>query len=810
MKFSKLLLPCLFITTAVMATNAQARRGFIDTEKVTKLTDKIVSKYATTSLDVSSSKIYFDNDESFQAKLDVIDHSVEVLAKTGSSELFLNYYIFNKDESSSYLATKLIDAAKRGVKVYITLDMLQAYPRLDYYRWMKSQSDGNMEFYFYGRPTKAIMQDAVHMASACIEDGKNLLKEGKKLSSCTASKVANIKNTINMDDFSATAEEFKLPAQLLSGIYAKNPKVMIDAILKGNQITLKDLTGDGDTPMDDKTKESLKEFLQLVLKSKFQGGFDGLMAGIKLKMALQMYGEDLQPLYNMITGLAPFTSLIDSVGNTNKGHKDDWAYITDYTHHKLILSNDKKMVLGGRNIENSYHMQANKFSSKYIFMDTDMGIDLNTANEAMSASQKDIHNFKALVISMDELLQVMPNDLAGAMSLASQKCELVLHDLAYGACTQEKIGLYMMNPATRISEVGSKILVNAGNYESEYKANVQIPAMEIDQGAKVSYLENLHFKRNKPQKRILGVEEPFERGKFASSSKAINELWIRGMVDQCRSKEKSTVYLYNAYFFPSANFITTLAKMIDGTYKCKNVEVKIITNSIETTDLGVINIFARHWLKSFSDYYLKYQNTRNGATVSYYEYNKEALKEGAPEGSSYSLHSKVSVFGDSSFIIGSANADIRSYARDTNNAAFVTNAPQATAQIVKLIEDRVSSGSIVKIPMGTHNMDKNQLKEIDKQTLAFMNARRCIKKSQAVGTGCEYMNPSQLESATGIFLDILAKVDKMMSDHTFTIKTYEHVKQKRIPYTNSKQAVRKIKSEQRRSMDQYDFAFGVL
>lgn len=821
-----IIIPSLILSTSLLA--GMKSRDFRGNQKTNKLSDSRIAKHATTKLQVKDSQIYFDNDLAFDAKIKVIDHAVDQLAK-GPSDLYLNYYIFNSDESSSYLATKLIEAANKGVKVHITLDMLQAYPRLDFYRWMNSVSPkGNMNFYFYGRPTKTMKLDAVHLASPCIENGKNLLKEGKSLTACADSKKRNIRKTVVVDDFNASKPQFALPSLLLSGIYSKNPKVIVKAMLDGNNIELSDLTGDGSSPLDEKTKASLMEFVQVVLRSKFSSGFDKLVAAIELKAALNLYKDDLQPLYNLMTGLMPLSIITDSANRTNSPHAKDWAYLTDYTHHKIILSNDIKMVTGGRNIENSYHMQFNDFSKKYIFMDTDMGVELSEKNTDLSLSQQKIHNFKALVVPMDELLVEMPNDLTGAMKLASKTCPVILDESALEACVNQKTYGFMTNPEMRLETIGEAVIANAKAYVDSYEMSPQSPAMSVDADADVYYLENLHFDRNDPKlKRIYGVNQPSmtrtrsESRARASKSKAINELWLRAMEDQCRSKEPTTVYIYNAYFLPSGNFIQSLNKMIDGSYRCSNLTIKIITNSIETTDLGVINIFARHWLKAFSDYYLTFRDHRKGATIRYYEYSKEALKEeisknmkeGKKDDSNLSLHSKVMVFGDDSFIVGSANADIRSYARDTNNAMFVRSAPKATSGIVSFIERRISDSRITEIPMETHNIPMKQIQELDVQTLTYMNMRRCIKNNQAPGSGCEYLNEARMNRASSIFLNILARLDKYVSEHNYSLLTFGKVDKKsknRSSYHESEKYKRKILNKQRRSIDQYDAAFGVL
>ena len=50
----------------------------------------------------------------------------------------------------------------------------------------------------------------------------------------------------------------------------------------------------------------------------------------------------------------------------------DWEYLTDYLHHKLLLVDQRHVQLGGRNVEDSYHMRPIPLTTKYVFMDTDL------------------------------------------------------------------------------------------------------------------------------------------------------------------------------------------------------------------------------------------------------------------------------------------------------------------------------------------------------------------------------------------------------------------------------------------------------
>ncbi|MBC7372143.1 MAG: hypothetical protein H7326_11285 [Bdellovibrionaceae bacterium] len=117
-----------------------------------------------------------------------------------------------------------------------------------------------------------------------------------------------------------------------------------------------------------------------------------------------------------------------------------------------------------------------------------------------------------------------------------------------------------------------------------------------------------------------------------------------------------------------------MTKMIDGSWSCGNVHVTFLTNSIETTDLNVINVFARYQMMAFFEIYFSRSSLfksafdqGRSAEFDFYEYKKPA------SGANQSLHTKLTLLGDD-VIIGSANADVRSYFMDSNNGFYLHNA----------------------------------------------------------------------------------------------------------------------------------------
>lgn len=120
-----------------------------------------------------------------------------------------------------------------------------------------------------------------------------------------------------------------------------------------------------DTASDEETTQQLFEFLKLVKDAYLK---NDLIAKIKLSIALATYGETLNPLMNEITGRLPITN----AGGSATRQAQEWDHLTDNVHHKLLISDGQRFQLGGRNIEDSYHMKSRvSGTGKYIFMDTD-------------------------------------------------------------------------------------------------------------------------------------------------------------------------------------------------------------------------------------------------------------------------------------------------------------------------------------------------------------------------------------------------------------------------------------------------------
>lgn len=255
------------------------------------------------------------------------------------------------------------------------------------------------------------------------------------------------------------------------------------------------------------------------------------------------------------------------------------------------------------------------------------------------------------------------------------------------------------------------------NYEDEYvgkklkqqgSAFGPMSARDL-QTAEVAYLENVNYQKG-TMTRIIGSKI----GSEAENGKSIQAVWYRGLENACKvSREEkdskgSLVYseqkpmrviFHTAYLLMPSGMIHRIAKMMNNDYgDCSRVRLTFITNSPLTTDLGPINVLARYQLGVLFTHYaglLQYKKQfEEGGKFTYKQFFPQMdyyeLKAG---GANNSLHTKTSLIGDD-LIIGSANADVRSYYMDTNNAVMIRNAKDLNAQYASFVDSLIASGRI--------------------------------------------------------------------------------------------------------------------
>lgn len=701
------------VVTACSTMTSSNKRGIASSETWVNAPAKALSSSLISDLssggelELKNAKLIVDNNRAFQSKLEMI--------RAARSEIRLVYYIWSDDYTSSLLSTEVIAAARRGVKVKILVDFITNYERLDLFSYLESVGLGNIQVRFYGLPTATIQKGAVFQTLPCSKDPV------KSPEQCQSEKLALMEKMGN-------PQTTWFSRMYLAGLYGKNVELLKMAVGIGGQFDPQSLqAGASETTPEQKAK--LKEFAKLVFKAKLQGD---IASKIKVGIALSTYGSTLNPIMNELTGRLPL----------GLGGGPDWDHLTDYTHHKLLAVDGQKFQLGGRNIEDSYHTdglkkQIKDSAGKYTFMDTDFYVESPDTKSVEEAYDR-LFNFSAMVGGLKQVQALAPNEFDANATAFQMGLGLCLHsgmatpdDIEN--CVNTKISSMKgyKSLSNRLEAVRANMAEKAFRASKEYKAKSdkswkangdQLEASDLD-SAEAYYIENLSFDKKSPNARIFGSRIGFE----AQHGKNLHALWAKGLENTCavsaKSKQRTRVVLHTAYFLLSSNLTTALGNMINGKWNCRNVDILLLTNSFETTDLNVINIFARYQIRTLlaHNQYIE-QNpgyvtaNQNKAKIKYYEYQP------TKEGGGISLHTKVSVLGND-IIIGSANADVRSYFMDTNNGVYLRNAPKLIRDYNGYINYLIATNQVKDLTQGFAGLSEQNLKDQNSQILMALKAR---------------------------------------------------------------------------------------
>jgi cardiolipin synthase C len=659
-------------TIAVACTSMQKGgrgiAGTFDSQKkgARQFTDSELSAFSSTgAMGVEKARVITDNYEAYKSKLEIIERA--------KSSLRLVYFIYADDSSSSQLTDALIRAAGRGVKVQLLVDFLTNYQRLDLYKYMEYAGKGNITVRFYGLPTAPIIEGALYKTTACSPANQ----KSTDPSACQDEKTA-IVNGLTAKGVETTW----FSKMYLTGQYSKNDKLTGVATKFGGGVDLEAMKANGASDGPKPTAAQGKEIGKLVYDAKVNNRF---FAKVKLAMALGKYGETLGPMLNQVFGTIPFAM----------GDAADWDHMTDYTHHKLIVADGRVFQMGGRNVEDSYHTDG--YSKKYTFIDTDFYAESDVAVRVEKAYDT-LAQFSAMVGDMAKVDRLTPNEYqvnTNQFLGALQGCMQAGQQANLENCVNQgmpKVQGYRTYQA-RMNEQKDKVSKGKAAFISNYNVtepfNWNPDTSVTDRGATYYYLENTSFNRDvDAKKRLFGskVDEEHEHGKNIHAS------WIRGIENTCAIASqpgvpKQRIILHSAYLMMSAGLVGALGNTINGKWNCGNVQIDIITNSFATTDLNVLNVFARYQLRALFQYYANGSggvDQSKKASLKYHEYvphTPDPNATGVPK----SLHSKVSVFGND-IVIGSANADVRSYYMDTNNAIYIRNAPNLVRDYIAFID----------------------------------------------------------------------------------------------------------------------------
>lgn len=713
------------------------------------LSDQSIALNASTpALKVKRGLVITDNNLAFEEKINLI--------REAKKTIDLAYYIFKDDFSSSALSKALINAANRGVQVRLLLDYSSAYNDLDLFSMLErygNQGKGTLQVRFYNRPTVNIIKDAVYLTLGCSN-----ISQGKTIQTCGAAKYKEIESrfaSVSQSDQKALNYNSGGSGLFLSAFYANNIQLMALAIREGqgldkSMFSNNATTGNG---LDTENLTKLVSLGELYLKARHAKGFQSFVAKLKLKLAFTLFGGEISPYYDAFTAYFP-------IEREHPGHASlrDWSYVKDFYHQKLLLVDGMKIQLGGRNIEDVYHMHPNKLIEHYVFMDTDVLLELKAGKNSMDVVFERLWNFTQMVASISDVRLHAPNDFLMASNKTIEICEKLTGEEQQSVCEKEVFSkLHDLEP--RIQLAYNTMQHNAAEYHHQYAVNPEpnSPQFSIDAGAKVYYVENLPFVKPGSQ----AFEQPLVRhygagnGKEGHSGKYIHNLWLAALRNTCKqatAEKPQEVIMHNAYVFFPSNLLYQLAEMVTGAKDCRHVTINILTNSIYTTDLGIENYAARYSMKAFYDYVLSHRNTQKGAKLFFYEY----LPVTKPGDTPRSLHSKVMIFGSDIFI-GSANADVRSYMMDANNGLYIRNAPNLLSKY------RHWFHSIV----GDPQLSKDKTQDFTSQTLQTMLAED-IPRLQSILLSNNEGLPDQQPLSTSIQSQV-AKQLKAVLDSIYSL-----------------------------------------
>ena len=623
-------------------------------------------------------RVLTDNDDAFETKL--------ALIKNARKSIDLAYYIFADDYSSSLIAKELLAATERGVAVRLLLDYHSHYASLDYFRMLEHygrRSNGSLDVRFYNRPTANIVKDAVFMTLGCgaVDGRENADKAGcseakfREIDALFAEEIIDGVPAANRNISNINTGNSGL---FLSGLYAKNPELMAMAVSRGQQVDIEQLkNGAGESNPDE--LQQLKQLGKLYWQANYGAGLDRLVNRVKLSAAFVFYGEQVDPIYDTFSAFLPVerSNAVDADKQSVRQARNDWRYLSDFLHHKLLLVDQNEMVTGGRNVEDSYHMNPGSLSAKYTFMDTDVHLTFAQPQPELSESFDKLWQFKSMVATLDEVQRHAPNDFLVHSAAAGKACRSLLGNKAeaHQSCIEKSLKEQQRTTLesrlqARHEAMQHKALVYLEQYTRAPREQ-RSPLFDLDAQAQAHYLENLSFDKSLPSdeaSRFQGASNGHE----GASGKHIHAVWLAALNRSCSmatAENPVTVYLHNAYFFLPSNLLSAMARMVDGRQSCANTHIVVLTNSIETTDLNVVNVLSRHSMKALFEHYANNRSGDNGATLSYHEYQTSDARQ------QLSLHSKVMLFGDDIFI-GSANADLRSYLMDSNNGLLIRQAPE--------------------------------------------------------------------------------------------------------------------------------------
>ncbi len=719
-----------------------------DSRSTGVLSNDTIQKHASAGpLTIQSARVISSNEEAFLSKLTMVSQA--------QTSIDAAYYIFADDYTSSAFAAELIAAAQRGVRVRLLLDYHATYKDLDLFSMMEKHGNtgqGSLQVRFYNRPTRNIVMDAAYITLRCsvmTMNSETLCMDAKQ------AKITELFGAETIDghlaaDIGISNLNVGASGLFLSGLYSKNPELMALAITQSDEAEERPSSGNF-AQISGEDVQGLVKLAGIYWKSRTGNLFQRLVARIKLAFVFAIYGDVLDQMYEAIAERLPIER------RNLAGAVRDWSYVTDYMHQKLLLTDRRYMQLGGRNIEDTYNLSAATQHSGQLFDDTDVHADLAAGGESVESAFERLWNFRTMVASVDEVRQHAPNEFAAnaaGISAAREACENVTGAKNDQFCFEREFMAHAVLREKREARRYDEMMHRAEHFRQQIYPLMSAQdstTIRIDSDAQLFYVENIPFSGD-PDGSLQGRTYGARNGHEARSGKRIHSLVLAALESVCRTataESPKRVIINNAYFFPPSNLVDMLTKMLDGRLDCRHVDVKILTNSLASTDLAVTNLFARHVMFAFSDHIRSVGNQQKSASFSYFEIQR------APGPIKYSLHSKVWVLGDD-LLVGSANTDIRSYMMDANNAIMIRDSSHMVQQYIAMVDQMLAD------PIRTKNLSEYYLttpreRVIEEDLQAFRGFL------QAIGIS-EKLSPAQLAEVERRFVGLLNLIYSLTRD----------------------------------------------
>ncbi len=652
-----------------------------------KVSEEAMSSYSSAAVgpgELSSAKVILDNEDALLSKLNAI--------KAAKYDITMSYYIYADDYTSSLLSAALIAKAKQGVKVKLLVDLFTNYARVPLFNYMQDEGQGNIEVRYYNGPSKEMIQDVVFMTHRCSQPINLAITDlaGAINSTCREEKIAAVERLFAKHANDSRMELLEDPElsvyarRFFAGLYGKNKDLIFSALAEGNGITdeqMKGLMTSGTSASSEEMQQQLRDlmkFLKLIVDAQVKRDIQSM---IQLKLAL-IFIPGTKPVYQLMTALFPLTGKSWDSGEA-------WLHFTDFTHHKLLAVDDSFVQLGGRNIEDSYHSSNKDLTHKYLFKDVDMVVE--GSNLQIANAQLKIFENPIVTYGREDLELIAPYAAVDSvtaptdrMTVAKISTNLNNNVRACGFAASE------LSSDTAIQSLRGKCARNLPKETLHSGQPDTLTANDLNQMS-TYYVENTPFLSG-TQERAYGATD----GREVESGKNMHYALIRKLHEACNDpratpENPTRAIFYQGYTILSANLVDVIGKMIrrEQGWRCNGLKMEIYTNSIETTDLNVINILAGHQIKAIYDLLSSEKGNRERFPFSF-EYHEYKVPQ-ASSSKKRSLHAKVNIIGDS-VLIGSMNLDVRSYFMDTNNGFFLTNASDLATSLRNYIDTVIRPG----------------------------------------------------------------------------------------------------------------------